>query len=199
MDGKEIWDKITEFSNQKSGQLLGRELRDQTLALEPVKTALQQEADFAIELIDKAIRSAKWETANRGLIYADNHGQEIMEGSVRSLFNAMMEGLSLEDCLSRAEMEERYIELAANKQKELSKQLHNMELGDMLITALHDITRVPGGWIYFCGGESTFVPFNSEFQGTDGKKRRCKDRFVKIDFRGVQYLPRLSPAGLLLH
>ena len=46
-------------------------------------------------------------------------------------------------------------------------EIYTMKLGEIIKFAYMEVTRVPGGWIFFSGNGDTscmvFVPFNNEF------------------------------------
>lgn len=56
--------------------------------------------------------------------------------------------------------------LAALRAQAVSDPLYAMKLHESIDTDEHTITRVPGGWIYWniAASNSTFVPYNNEFQ-----------------------------------
>lgn len=53
----------------------------------------------------------------------------------------------------------------------MDKSIYDLEFEEVLTITLYDdqqvdILRVPGGWIYnYMGGNSVFVPYDSEFKG----------------------------------
>lgn len=43
-------------------------------------------------------------------------------------------------------------------------EMYKMQLGDEIENKNECLTRIPGGWLYYCNESSVFIPFNNEFR-----------------------------------